>query len=101
MTTTIDIELLGKVIARNMAPTTPLDQTPWDSSECAAYLRVEVTTFQAKYAPLPSFPRPIKASLATGKSYPRWNAQKVIDWFFSHEEEIERRRKPKKTGQQS
>lgn len=26
-------------------PTTPLDQTPWNAEECAAYLRVEVKTF--------------------------------------------------------
>lgn len=90
------MELLGKVIAQRIAPTTPLDRTPWSALECAAYLRVEVKTFQQAYAPLPSFPRPIKPITALGKGHPKWNAQKVIDWFFAHEEEVERRRRPKK-----
>lgn len=77
-------------------PITPLDKTPWSSSECAAYLRVETKTFLQSYAPLPSFPRPIKPLTATGKGNPKWNAQKVIDWFFAHEEETERRRRPRK-----
>ena len=94
---TFSLDQLASAIAQRIKPSTPLDKTPWDASECAAYLRVEVKTFQQAYAPLPSFPRPIKPSTATGKGHPKWNAQKVVDWFFAHEEETDRRRKPRKS----
>ncbi|MBX9638081.1 MAG: hypothetical protein K2Q45_11095 [Nitrosomonas sp.] len=92
---TLSIDQLASAIAQRIKPVTPLDRTPWNADECAAYLRVETKTFIQYYAPLPSFPRPIKAETTAGRSHPRWNAQKVIDWFFAHEEESIRRRKPR------
>lgn len=89
----------AKAIASSNRPNTPLDKTPWDSEECASYLRVELQTFRNQYAPSPSFPRPIKANTATGRGHPRWNAQEVIDWFFAHGEEVARRRRPRKDAE--
>lgn len=93
--TTFNLDQLASAIAQRIKPATPFDKTPWDADECAAYLRVGNKTFIQSYAPLPSFPRPIKADTVTGRSHPRWNAQKVMDWFFAHEEEAARRRKPR------
>ena len=86
----------AKALAMANKPDTPLDKTPWDSDEYAGYLRVSVQTFRNQYACAPTFPQPIKAETAKGKGHPRWNAQEVIDWFFSHGHEVARRRKSRK-----
>lgn len=95
LNTPSEIEQLAKAIAANIAPQLPLDITLWNATKCADYLDAETKTFANRYAPLPSFPRPIKADTVTGRGNPRWIAQEVIDWFLSHRDEAERRRRPR------
>lgn len=85
-----------RAIESNNKPVTPLDKTYWLAEKCAGYLDIDVQTFRNQYASSPLFPCPIRLKTASGKSHPRWNAQKVIDWVDAHAEEVARRRKPRK-----
>lgn len=90
------IEKLSKAISDNISgASVPLDKRPWSAAQCADYLGIEVNTFHTSIAPMPQFPRAIRAITGRGRSQPRWIAQEVIDWWLSHREEAENRRKRK------
>lgn len=86
---------LAAAIAQKITPSTPLNKTPWDADECAAYHRVSNKTFIQSYASNPGYPRPIRVSTTTGRGHPRWLAQEVIDWTLNNRTIEIKRRKPK------
>ncbi len=90
------IENLCRSIASHIGgANVPLDQRPWSAEQCADYLQIETKTFQNTYAPMPSFPRAIRPTTSAGRGHPRWIAQEVIDWWLSHRNETETRRRRK------
>lgn len=90
------IERLSRAISNNICGSNiPLDKRPWTAEQCADYLRIGIGTFHNTIAPLPTFPSAIRAQTAKGRGQPRWIAQEVIDWWLSHREATENRRKRK------
>lgn len=88
------IEKLSRAISDNISgASVPLDKRPWSADQCADYLRIETATFLRTIAPIPQFPRAIRAITGRGRGQPRWIAQEVIDWWLSHREEAANRRK--------
>lgn len=84
---TIDIEELGKVVARHMPPVVRDDEEIWTSEQCAAYLGIRNTeSFTQFTASLPSFPDRIELpSARNGKrGQLRWVAAEVKEWALSH-----------------
>lgn len=90
------IEKLSKAISNNICGSNvPLDKRPWTAEQCADYLNMEVGSFHNTISPLPAFPRAIRVQTGKGRGQPRWIAQEVIDWWLSHREETESRRRRK------
>lgn len=88
------IEKLSRAISNDLCGmSVPLDKRPWSAEQCADYLGMTTKTFQNSIAPLPIFPRAIRTLTATGRGHPRWIAQEVIDWWLSHREETESKRR--------
>lgn len=84
---TINIEELGKVVARHMRPVVKDHEELWTSDQCAAYLGIGSRDSFTQYtASLQSFPDRIELpSSRSGKRGDlRWVASEVKEWAMSH-----------------
>ncbi len=93
---TINLEELGEIIAKHIPPIVPADEVIWNADQCAAWLGVSKSLFLQEYAPLPKFPQSHRIKMGEGYTHPRWKAKEVRDWYFTHGEKVQIRRRTRK-----
>lgn len=86
--TQILAEIANLLRAQGVRTQTPWESVLWTAEDIGAHLQVSPRTVAEKYAPQPSFPRPVNP----GGGHNRWLAHEIIDWIDSS-----RRPKPRRT----
>lgn len=75
------IERLAAELAARMPVQFPVDIDVWSAKEVADYLKTSARQVVERYAPLTSFPDPIRLPNGRGGvGHPRWHARDIIEW---------------------